>query len=289
MKKIFLLIITVLLLFIQTLVANAEPAKIMSLSYDDSASLIVINSLNPINNTNNDVIKFSKLENPNRIYFDLNDSILIGDKQQLIFEKTDIKEIKLSQFTTNPDVVRCVITFAEDFDSSKVKVFSFNGNIFIKNSSPKIKNDYFNTIYDEEPSNLPYSSITINSQVVQKIPVLPQNNNNVKVSNTVMADIEKAFQNSTLNNSDGKTYDSLVSIDLSSNLKLRTKYFINGYYQKNSGLLVSGVGQLTATKIFYLSSPQRVVLDLPNTFVDKKIRNKEIKLCPDNSCKDTSE
>ncbi len=288
MKKLLFFIITVFLFFIQTLSINAEPAKVMSLSYDDSASLVFINTINSQNENNDSTIKYSRLDNPNRIYFDLENSVLIGDKQQLNFEKSDIKEIKLSQFTTNPDVVRCVITFEEGFDSSKIKIFSLDGNIFVKNTAPKIKNDYFNPIYNETPYNLAYSSIVVNSQVIQKVPVIQQNTGNVKVSNTVMADIEKAFQNSTLNNSNGKTYDSIVSIDLSSDLKLRTKYYINGYYEKNSGLLVSGIGQLTATKTFCLNSPKRIVLDLPNTFVDKKIRNKEIKLCPDNSCKDTA-
>jgi hypothetical protein len=40
--------------------------------------------------------------------------------------------------------------------------------------------------------------------------------------------------------------------------------------------------------MFYLESPDRAVFDLPNTFLDKKIRNMEINLCPDGSCKDTA-
>ena len=55
---------------------------------------------------------------------------------------------------------------------------------------------------------------------------------------------------------------------------------------KNGGLLVSGLGQLTTAKMFYLTEPNRVVIDLPNTYLDKQIRNKEIPLCTDNSCKD---
>lgn len=40
--------------------------------------------------------------------------------------------------------------------------------------------------------------------------------------------------------------------------------------------------------MFYLDSPKRVVIDIPNTFVDTKIRNKELKICPDGSCKDVA-
>lgn len=286
MKKIFFLITAFIMLFLQALTAQAEPAKVMSLNFDDSSSIVYIN-VKESPDAHPEPLKYVRLESPNRIYFDINNSVLIGDKQQLVFEKSNIKEIRLAQFSTNPDVVRTVITFEEDFDTSKVKLLNVDGNILVKASNPQLKNDYFNPIYDEEAPNLAYSSIVANSQVIQKV-AIPQNTGGVKVSNSVMEDIQKAFENSTLNNSDGKTYDSVVSVDVSSDLKLRTKYFINGYYVKNGGLLVSGLGQLTASKMFYLDSPKRVVIDLPNTFVDKKIRNKDLKLCPDGTCKDTA-
>ncbi len=269
----------------QTLVATAEPSKVMSLNYDDTSSLVFINIMQ-YDEAHSSELKFSKLENPNRIYFDIDNSILIGGKQQLVFEKSTIKEIRLSQFTTNPNVVRTVITFEEGFDTSKIKLINIDGNIIVKCSNLMFKNDYFNAIYDEKAPNLAYSSIIANSQVIQKV-TIPQSSE-TSANNSVVADIQKAFENSTLNNSNGKTYDSVVSIDLSSNLKLRTKYYINGYNIKNGGLLISGLGQITASRIFTLDSPKRIVVDLPNTFVDKKIRNKDLKICPDGSCKDSA-
>ena len=284
MKRIFFLLISFIRLFV-TLAVNAEPSKVMSLSFDDTANIVHINLIESATTVERE-LKFSKLENPNRIYFDIDNSVLIGDKQQLVFDKSNIKEIRLSQFTTNPDVVRGVITFEEGFDTSKIKLIYTNGNIIVKCANMPLKNDYFNSIYDENAPNLAYSSIVANSQVVQKVNI-PQETT-LNVSDSTMADIQKAFANSTLNNTDGKTYDSVISVDISSNLKLRTKYFINGYYLKNNGLLVSGLGQITTSKIFYLDSPKRLAIDLPNTFVQKNIRNKELKLCPDGSCKDTA-
>ena len=256
----------------------------MSLNYDDSSSLVFINMLESADGVQKE-FKVSKLENPNRIYFDIENAVLIGGKQQLVLDKSEIKDIKLSQFTTAPDVVRGVITFEEGFDTNKVKIFYLNGNIIIRCVVPKLSNDYFNTLYDDAPASLSYSSIVVNSQVIQKIPINISNTD--KVSSTAVAEIEKAFENSTLNNSDGKTFDSTVSIDLSSGLKLRTKYYINGIHAKNRGFLINGIGQISATKMFCLDSPKRAVIDLPNTFVDKNLRNKEVKLCPDDSCKDT--
>lgn len=288
MKRLFFLIIlffTFILAFLTPAFAEGEPLKVMSLNYDDSSALVYINTVDR-NSTARDSIKYVRLSNPNRIYFDINDAVLIGEKQQLVFEKSNIKEIRLAQFDTNPNIVRSVITFEEDFDTSKIKVMTLDGNIIVKVSNPNIRNDYFNPIYDENPSNLAYSSITANSQFVKKVEIPV--NNQIKAPDNVMDDIQRAFENSTLANADGKTYDSVVSVDLSSNLKLRTKYFINQYIPKNGGLLVSGLGQLTSGKMFYLNGPKRAVIDLPNTFLDKSIRNKEISLCPDGSCKDTA-
>ena len=290
MKRIFF-IISFLIIFFQTLVSPAlaeiEPVKVMSLKYDDSSSIIYINTKNNTELNSQPPIKYSRFNNPNRIYFDINDAILIGDKQQLVFEKSDIKEIRLGQFETEPrNIVRAVITFEEDFDTSKAKLFSLDGDIIVQTKTPKLSNDYFNEVYDDIPQDQPYSSITANSQVLQKV-TIPVSNQ-ISTPNNIMDDIQRAFENTTLSNATGNTYDSTVSVDLSSNLKLRTKYFINQYSAKNNGLLVSGIGQLSTTKMFYLDSPDRAVIDLPNTFLDKKIRNTEINLCPDNSCKDSA-
>ena len=283
LKKLFFLIVALISFF--TLTVCAEPAKVVSMSYDDSSSLVYIN-VDGQSAIDNPVVKYVRLDNPNRIYFDINDSVLIGSKQQLVFEKSVIKELRLAQFSTEPNVVRVVVTFEEDYDTSKVKLINVNGNVIVKAEVPKLSNDYFNNIYDESSEQTAYSGITASSQVIQKTQVQPVSTSNA--SSEIINDINNAFSNSTLNNSDGKTYDSIVSIDVSSDLKLRTKYFINGYYLKNGGLLVSGFGQMTAAKVFTLDSPKRIVIDLPNTYVDKRIRNKDLYLCSDSSCKDSA-
>ena len=292
MQKRLFFFITLIIFFIQALIipvfAELEPVKVMSMHYDDSSSLVYITTKDSnYDKRMENPLKYVRLSAPNRIYFDINDAVLIGEKQQLIFEKSPIKEIRLAQFETEPSkIVRTVITFEEDFDTSKIKLMTINGNILVKTSNLPLKNDYFNLIYSDTSENQNYSSIAVNSQFVQKVSIPAQGI--IKAPENVMDDIQRAFENSTLANTDGKTFDSTVSVDLSSNLKLRTKYFINNYQAKNGGLLVSGLGQLSTSKMFYLTDPDRAVIDLPNTFVDRKFRNKEIQLCPDSSCKDTA-
>ena len=262
--------------------AQVQDIKVTSLHYDNNSSIICIST---VNSENIPPLKYVKLSEPNRIYFDINNAILIGGKQQLGFENSPIKELRLAQFETNPNIVRTVITFQEDFDTSNVKLTSVNGIVIVQVTSPQIKNDYFNLVYSDEKVLPEYANIVAETKAVQKV-AMPQQSQQISGSEAVVKDIQKAFGDSTLQNSDGKTYEEVTSIDISSKLKLRTKYYINQYIPKNNGLLVSGVGQLTTAKMFYLNSPKRAVIDLPNTYLDKSIRNKEINICPDLSCKD---
>ena len=143
MKKIIFFIITLFFLFTSSVFA--ETAKVVSLVYDDSSALVYINAEGSISSENAPV-KFVRLENPNRIYFDISDASLVGAKQQLVFEKSVIKEIRLAQFSTNPNIVRTVITFEDDFDTTKIKLLNLNGNVVVKVMQPQFNNDYFNPI-----------------------------------------------------------------------------------------------------------------------------------------------
>lgn len=279
------LFLTLIFMLAAPSMAETLPLKVMGLNYDTSSAIVTINTKNPNNIEElQPVQKFVRLNNPNRIYFDIENAILVGDKQHIIFDNSKLKEIRLAQFETNPYIVRAVITFEEDFDTSGIKLINSGGSIIMIANPPKISNDYFNTVYDENPQNLTYSHITANSQCIQKVNIPTEIPNDT--ANSTMNEIKKAFEDTTLSNTDGSSYDTVISVDLSSKLKMRTKYFINQYIPKNNGLLVSGIGQITASRMFYLTSPKRAVIDLPNTYLDRPIRNREISLCNTDNCKD---
>lgn len=287
MKRILFFILTfflyLIIQFVNPVNADEVPAKIMALNYDNASAIVNISAKNVANLKTPTFVKLSK---PNRIYFDIDNSVLIGEKQQILFEKSRLKEIRLAQFSTNPDVVRVVLTFEEDFDTSKIKIMTVGSNIIVKIAQPEFLNDYFNTIYADTSEKTQYLDITATAQAVQKVTIPVEVNTSDKKT---MEDIQEAFNGTTLSNIESNTYDSVISVDLSSKLKLRTKYFINQYTPKNNGLLVSGIGQISTLKTFYLNSPKRAVIDLPNTYLDKKFRNREISLCSSNTaCNDTA-
>ena len=95
LKNLFFLLIFFITFL--TLSVCAEPSKVMSIAYDDSSSLVYIN-IEQTENIDNSAQKIVRLSNPNRIYFDINNAVLVGSKQQLVFEKTNIKDIIKNKF-----------------------------------------------------------------------------------------------------------------------------------------------------------------------------------------------
>ena len=62
--------------FISPVFADLEPIKVMSLHYDDSSALVYITTKDNIQNRPESQLKYIKLSNPNRIYFDINNELL---------------------------------------------------------------------------------------------------------------------------------------------------------------------------------------------------------------------
>ncbi|MBQ6517052.1 N-acetylmuramoyl-L-alanine amidase [bacterium] len=259
MKK--LLIIFILLLF-TTLGARAENiTKITGLTFDTSNSLLFIGALNnPELKTKE--IKPVVMQNPLRVYFDINSSVLVNPKQDLIFASSDISEVKIGQFSVNPDVVRVVMYLNSTCKPEDLKIIPMQAGIVVKIKSLNIGNDYFQNTYREEKTakNDYYENLTVSEQTTIKLPPSGEQ---------IIGQIQQAFN-------EIKETTEIVK----KNIDMRTKYYINSVSIKNDtkGFLVNGFGAVTIEKSLLLTEPTRIVFDVPNTFVNPAIRNKEYKL-----------
>ena len=250
-------LLTVLLFFITlfTQVAFAEDIyKITSANFDTSNSLIVLNvpdnSEQPILNS----IKLVNLENPKRAYFDIPSSILTMPKQDWIFNTKGIKEVKISQFSTNPNIVRVVLYYDDDFNPSDLKFLRLKNNLIIKLKNTPIDEQYFNRTYRDEHSSANdfYEYLTV------EVP---------DVSDNVVNQIHQAF-NTKLDT------EPLIKKDL----KLNTKYYISSVTPRQNAILLSGFGKVTIEKPLILQNPSRIVYDIPNAVVNSNLRNNEYKI-----------
>ncbi|MBE7709258.1 MAG: N-acetylmuramoyl-L-alanine amidase [Cyanobacteria bacterium SIG32] len=260
MKKLFLIFI-ILFISIFTQFAKAEDLfKITAANFDTSNSLIVLNiqdeSTQPVLNT----IKLIELDNPRRAYFDIPSSILTIPKQDWNFNTKGIKEIKINQFSTDPNVVRVVMYYEEDFNPSNIKFLRLKNNLFIKINDTKLDDQYFHKTYRDEHSSASdfYEYLTV--EVPDNTP-----------QETMVDQIQQAFNTTSDQKMDEPT---LVKKDL----KLNTKYYINSITPRENGILLSGFGSVTIEKPLILSNPNRIVYDIPNTVVNREIRNSEHKL-----------
>lgn len=258
MKKI-LLFITLFIITFFTFVQRAcaeQLYKFTAANFDTSNSIIVLSGQDTPSGAVMQNIKLVKMQNPSRAYFDINSSIITFPKQHWTFQSGGIKEIKINQFSTNPNVVRVVMTFDDNFNPDNIKFFRIKNNIIIKlKNGTMCDNDYFhNTFRDEHSSSSDfYEYLTI------MMPISSAND-------TIVDQIQDAFNTQA------------QELMARKELKLNTKYYLNNISTRPNGVLINGFGAVTIERPMILTNPSRIIYDLPNTLVDMKIRNKEYRI-----------
>lgn len=269
MKKFFLVFILFFIsVFTQSVIAE-ETFKITAGNFDTSNSLIVLNVPDEYSKPILNDIKLVTLSNPNRAYFDIPSSIITFPKQDWNFNTKGVKEVKINQFSTNPNTVRVVIYFDDDFNPKTLKFVRLKNNIIIKLKNPNIDDSYFHKPYRDEHSSASdfYEYLTV--EVVDTTP-----------KDTPVEQIMQAF-NTTIQQTPKMDSKPLVKKDL----KLNTKYYISKITPRQSGVLLSGFGAVTIEKPMILQNPSRIVYDIPNTVVNREIRNSEYRINETDSVK----
>lgn len=231
-----------------------ELFKINNANFDTSNSMIVLSIADTNDNPVAQNIKLIKMDG--KAYFDINSAIITFPKQDWYFNSGGLKEIKVSQFSNNPAVVRVVMYYDKDFNPDNIKFSRIKNNIIIKLKQSSIcNNPYFqNTFRDEHSSSSDFYEYT-----TVTVPVTPPND-------SIMGQIQDAFN------------AQAEQILAKKELKLNTRYYLNNVSAKQNGVLINGFGAVTIERPMLLQNPSRIVYDLPNTLVDPRLRNKEIRI-----------
>lgn len=256
MRKLFIILtlfFTFTLSFIsQTFAAEVPIFKITSASIDTSNALISLTSSVLEAMPDIDSIKVIKMSNPTRIYFDLPNSDLAIPKKEWKFASSGIKQVKISQFSTNPDLVRVVIYFDDDYDISNMQFLKLPNGVIIKFKNAIAQNPFMQNTYrdDHASSSDFYEYLTVTTPTG---------------SNDALSQINEAFNAQT-------------SAFLKQELKLNTKYYVDKVIPKDGAVLLSGLGSVGIEKPMVLTNPMRIIFDIPNALVNPGIRNKEYSL-----------
>lgn len=258
MKNILIKLLCVFaFIFCFALNSFAADLGITSVNYDDSSSFLTINSFDNEDYDFSSLPKLFILQEENKAYFDINSAVLKCPVQHLFVNSADIKEIVVSQFSLNPNVVRVVIKYNEGFNPANIQLRKLNNTLFVRFKYPSMTNYYFQHVYsDNKPSEL-YEGTVIQYPV------------NV-TQNGILSQINSAF-----NISDGGAPNYTFG---KKDLLLQSRFYIDNVDIKNNSIVYTGIGALSLSKPIYLSNPSRVAFDIPNTVVNPVIRNKELKL-----------
>ena len=258
MKKLFAVLI-LLIITLLTCVSKSfaqELYKFTAANFDTSNSIIVLSGQDTPDNAVVSDIKLIKMQDPARAYFDINSAIITFQKQDWHFNSGPIKEIKISQFSTDPHVVRVVLYYDDNFNPDNIQFIKIKNHIIIKTKNGNMcDNEYFHNTYRDEHSSSSdfYEYLTITTPVQQE-------------QDGIAEQIHEAFN--------AKAEQLMERKEL----KLNTKYYLNNITTRQNGVLLNGFGAVSIERPMILYNPTRIVYDLPNTLVDMKIRNKEYRI-----------
>lgn len=261
MKNIWLKILCIfafILCFIPEVFAAGD-FNISSVSFDNSASFMTINTFDNEDFSFSAQPKLYIVEDEHKAYFDINSAVLKCPPQDMVLSSPEIKQILVRQFSANPNIVRVVIYYNQDFNPHNIQLRKLNNTLFVRFKQPQIQNYYFQNIYtDSLPSvNGFYESISIQTPVSA-------------AQNDILDQINSAFNIGTADDS-----NYVLS---KKDLVLPTKYYVDNLNVKNNIIHLNGNGSVTTTKPMYLPNPLRAVFDIPNAYVNPSLRNKDVYL-----------
>ena len=269
-------IILTLFIFIFIAIQNvfADLVKVNDITFDSSDSVIFVAT----NAVSQEVkVKKGLLSNPSRIFIDIDNAVLTKKQTSYDFKNGKLSNLKISQFSTNPNIVRIVMTYTPQLHPENVKILSIGGNLVIKLQNYKLTQDYLTPIYREAKSSAyDYFEKVRISEVVQQdamtpivlSPAMPKSSTGNANVQPVVPKIEPVRINPPLQES-----------------KLLSRYFVSNAVVKQGALLIAGTGVVNSEKVFYLSNPSRVVFDLPNAVCAASLRNKELRISENETVK----
>ena len=257
-KKILLVLLLFFINFVFTPQAEAVPTpaplKINHILFDNSDNIVFFGT-----DAKNDYtlpVKLKKLSD--RGYFDIENAVLTRPNASWTFKNSKIHQIKVSQFSVKPDIVRVVIIYNKDFKVGDLKMYKVDNNFILSYKNDFIKQDGEITVYNDERLNeAGYYEYTTFEEDEKDSAAKPSGQSSAITNNPSAQKV--------LDNVEKEQTDT----------KLKSMFYVNRIDVKRGNALVRGIGQIAIENPLVLTEPSRLVYDLPNTYVSPEIRNIE--------------
>jgi len=247
--------------------------KINDITFDSSDSVIILSTAG---NESAPSIRKGVLQNPDRIFLDIDNAILTRKQGNFDSKYGRLQNLKLSQFSVSPSVVRLVMTYNSTFNPADLKVFYIGGSIIIKIADYKPVQDYLTPIYREVKSSAYdyFEKLRISeadmSQPSESVTF-------ANSSNEMLSKLDKTILPQDVVLPAPKPEPVRVNPPLLES-KLLSRFYVQNINVRQESLLMAGLGVVNLEKVMYLSNPDRVVFDIPNAVCAKEYRNREYKL-----------
>lgn len=251
----------------------AEDIKINGLKFDNSDNLIFIQSNGVINlkkETAQDTaeedkisscieIKKGFLKEPNRAYVDIFNAKLTSGTKTYELKNSVFKNVRMSQFQTNPNIVRIVFTYAnENTPVNNFNVIANDKLIAVRYTKTLNKTSKYQIIYsntNDKERTVFFQNTTASDKITD--PVVPVSN--IKDDK---AELNKMFEKNNRQMEEDIEY------------QLQSKFYINSIAQNPNGITIKGTGFLSLKPAIFLDNPNRMVIDFDDTVLAKNLRNK---------------
>jgi N-acetylmuramoyl-L-alanine amidase len=238
-----------------------ENFKILKISVDNANSYI---SLDGNIDSSSITINQGKLVNPDRIFVDLNNAVLIGEKRDINLLNSIFSNIKVAQFSSSPNIVRLVITAKTADNLNFLNIIKYHNSIILKlkpiGLRPELseidfqKND---KAVSAKTANIKANNTNINTPDKNIDPNLKTNTNQASVPLKELKLEKHPMYYKALPAKPPLTQATTA------NDQNKTVYTINNIQVKDGNILITGNGSISIKEPFSLKDPSRIVFDFP--------------------------
>ncbi len=282
MKKYLTLFCTLMVMIFSMPQASAI-IKINDLIFDNSDNMILFKTgySSDVNTTSGSTtqqeasITKGVLYNPGRVFFDINGAILTTPQKMWNLKNSELEEVKISQFSLSPDVVRVVLKYGKNKAPQNFDMIERNGQLILKYSNEYVTGAQYETVYRNfEDKTQAIFENTKGELIIAPIaeaqqPQTPDDpsKGNITIGETTLSRIfEKNAAPISVTSSNIPEYER----------KLTSKFFAAKATSVGDGIMLFGLGNINIKPAIILESPSRMVIDLQNAVLAQNLRNRTL-------------
>ncbi len=216
-------------------------------------------------------IKYSvtRLTDPYRLVVDIENAVLEQGKKDVNLNNKNLKEqIRIAQFSVDPNVVRIVFTADSEKILDNIRIRSYKNTVNFEFGEIKLAQIPVSSVYeDRNEKKLPTEKAVkeVNPEDKKETsPKIKEDKNNKNTENQATKEVsasEKPAAEEKIKTPEDKLKEKQeILTDIKE--KVNHNIVINNIEQHGNRILISGAGIISVTEPFSLDAPSRIIFDI---------------------------